>query len=134
MEIYKNIIITVVTVLVTTSSGYTIFICSRCKQYRRGSNIIFPLLISVFAAGLLHGISCIIVCVLRWAELQRLTILLQVQFVLVWFSIFTKNLSLAILSAIKLLSVLKPFFYIQRVTRNKMLMITLLIWFLSLIQ
>ena len=134
MEVHKNIIITVVTILIITSSGYTIFICSRCKQYRKESNIIFPLLMSVFAAGLLRGISCIIVCVLGWVELQHLTVLLQIQFVLVWFSVFAKNFSLAILSAIKSLSVLKPFFYIQRVTRNKMLMITLLIWFLSLVS
>ena len=134
MEVYKNIIITVVTVLVITSSGYTIFICNQCKKYRKESSIIFPLLMSVFAAGLLNGISCIIACVLCWAELQHLTILLKVQFVLVWFSIFAKNLSLSILTAIKSLSVLKPFFYIQRVTRNKMLMITLLIWFLSLVS
>ena len=134
MEVHKNIIITVVTILIITSSGYTIFICSRCKKYRKESNIIFPLLMSVFAAGLLRGISCIIVCVLCWAELQHLTILLQVQFVLVWFSIFTQNLSLAILTAIKSLSILKPFFYIQRVTRARMLIITLLIWFLALVS
>ena len=89
---------------------------------------------SVFAAGLLRGISCIIVCVLCWDELQQLTLLLQVQFVLVWYSIFAKSLSLAILSAIKSLSVLKPFFYMQRVTRTRMLIITLLIWFLSLVS
>ena len=134
MEIYKNIIITVVTVLVITSSSFTIFICNQCKKYRKESNIIFPLLMSVFAAGLLNGISCIIICVLCWAELQHLTILLQFQFVLVWFSIFTKNLSLAILTAIKSLSVLKPFLYIQRVTKNKILIITLLIWFVSLVS
>ena len=133
-EVHKNIIITVVTILIITSSGYTIFICSRCKKYRKESNIIFPLLMSVFAAGLLRGISCIIVCVLCWIELHHFTVLLQIQFVLVWFSVFAKNFSLAILSAIKSLSVLKPFFYIQRVTRNKILMITLLIWFLSLVS
>ena len=134
MEFHKNIIITVVTILIITSSSYTIFICCRCKKYRKESNIIFPLLMSVFAVGLLRGISCIIVCVLCWAELQHLTLLLQVQFVLVWFSIFAKSLSLAILSAMKSLSVLKPFFYIQRVTRTRMLIITLLVWFLSLVS
>ena len=134
MEFHKNIIITVVTILIITSSSFAIFICCKCKQYRKESNIIFPLLMSVFAAGHLRGISCIIVCVLCWAELQHLTLLLQVQFVLVWFSIFAKSFSLAILSAIKSLSVLKPFFYIQRVTRTRMLIITLLIWFLSLLS
>ena len=134
MEFYKNIIITVVTVLINTSSGYTIFICNRCKKYRKESNIIFPLLMSVFAAGLLRGISCIIVCVLCWTELQHLTVLLQSEFILMMFSYYVQYFSLAMLSAIKSLSVLEPFLYIRSVTRNKMLIITVLIWFLSLVS
>ena len=133
MEFYKNIIITVVTVLIITSSGYTIFICNRCKEYRKESNIIFPLLMSVFTAGLLKGIFCIIDCIFCWAELQHLTVLLQSEFVLILFSFYVQYFSLAMLSAIKSLSILKPFLYIRSVTRNKMLMITLLIWFLSLV-
>ena len=124
MDFYKNIIITIVTVLIITSSGYTIFICNRCKQYHKESNIIFPLLMSVFAAGLLRGISCTVVCILCWAELQHLTVLLQVKFVLLWLSIYAQYWSMAMLSAIKSLSVLKPFLYLQSVTRTKMLMIT----------
>ena len=132
MEFHKNILITVVTVLIITSCSYTIFICNRCKKYRKESDIIFPLLMSVFAAGLLRGISCTVVCVLCWAELQHLIVLLQIQFVLLWLSINAQYWSMAMLSAIKSLSVLKPFLYLQSVTRTKMLMITLLMWFLSL--
>ena len=134
MEFYKNIIITVVTVLIITCSSFTIFICSRCKKYHKELNVALPLLMSVFAAGLLRGISCVITCILCWAELQHLTLLLKVQFALIWFSIYAQYWSLAMLSSIKSFSILKPFLYLQSVTRTKVLIIALFIWFLSLVS
>ena len=134
MELYKNIVITVVTVLIMSSTSYTILISSRCKKYRKESYRIFPLLMSVFGAGHLRGIACMMVCIICWAELQHLTLLFQVQFVLMWFSIYAQYWSLAMLSAMKSLSVLKPFLYLQAVTRTKILIITLIIWFLSLVS
>ena len=134
MELHKNIIITVVTVLIITSSSSTIFICSRCKKYRKELDIVFPLLMSVFGAGLLRGTFCIIICVLCWAELEHLTLLLKVQFTLLWFSIYAQYWSLAMLSGIKSLSVLKPFLYLQNVTRTKMLVLSLCIFLLSLVS
>ena len=88
---------------------------------------------SVFASGLLKGIFCIIACIFCWAELQHLTVLLQSEFVLVFFSFYVQYFSLAMLSAIKSLSVLKAFLYIRSVTRHKLFIITLSIWFLSLV-
>ena len=133
MELYKNIIITVVAVLVMTSSIYTIFICCQCQKFRKESHVVLPLLMSVFIAGLLTGIFCIIACIVCWAEIQHLTLLLKIEFVLIWLSSYAQYFSLAMLSAIKSFGVLKPFLYIRSVTRNKTLIITFVIWFISLV-
>ena len=129
MMLYKNVIISLVTLALFSSSSTVIYLIKRCSQFR--DDVTFPLLISVFSAGLTQGLFGILAMIISWFELQNVQFLLRCSFWIMLVSVYADYFSLAGLSCIKLIAVVKPFVFQRTVTSCKMTITTICIWITS---
>ena len=126
MMLYKNVIITLVTVALFLSSGSTIHLIRICPHFR--DDMTSPLLSSVFAAGLTQGIFGIMAMLISWFNLQHVQFLLQFSFWIMIVSGYAGYYSLACLSSVKLFAVMKPFVFQRKVSKCKVTITTVTIW------
>ena len=128
MVLYKSIIITIVAAALLSSNGFAIHLLRKCPHFR--NDVTFPLLVSLFTAGLTQGMMAVLVCVVSWFNLQWVTLLLQCAHFLQLVSTFASYFSLCCVSSLKLYSVLKPFVVRRLFTTFKISLVTSLIWML----
>ena len=111
-----------------SSNSFAIHLLRKSPQFR--DDVTFPLLVSVFTAGLTQGLMCVMISVISWFRLQWINILLTIAHFLQLVSILASYISLTTISAIKLFSVLKPFVFRSFFTTCKTSVATILIWIL----
>ena len=126
MEFHKNIVITIVAVLVLTSTSATIYIVTNTKRHRE--DVIYTFVISVFAAGLLRGVGCFISFITCWFRLQHIQIILKLFMVVMILSNFASYFSLAAVTTTKAFAVVAPFVFRRRITSRLVKIVTLMIW------
>ena len=130
MELYKNIIITTVTVLTIISSVFGLVLINKSEKHRR--DVTFPLIVSVFVSGLTHGIMGILASFECWMDLRNNQELMKWIFFFNISSCFMDHVLLVVLAIIKLLAVTKPFYYLRVINTKRILVITICIWLILL--
>ena len=133
MEILKKCIVTLVAVLMTVINASTMYIINKCKWF--SSDVTKTLFLSVFAAGMLNGITLgSLSTAVAWLGIHAppQAILNQMYF---WGATthLVNNNSLTILSCLKLFAVVSPFRFQQTMTVTKVRVITVGIWILCAI-
>ena len=126
MILYKNVIITLVTVALFSSGVFVMFLINRCPQFR--DDVTFPLLMSIFSAGITQSIFGIMAMITSWFDLQDVQFLLQSFFWTMLVAGYAGYYSLYCLSSVKLFAVIKPFVFQRTVTRCKTTVMTASIW------
>ena len=126
MNYYKSIIITLVAVAVLLSSVFMIILIAKCKKFR--DDVTFPLLISLFTAGLAQGTGCVMAAIISWLQLTDYQLLHQFCFFFMLFSLLVDYLSLTFLTGAKLIAVVKPFTFRSILTSTKVTVTVVTIW------
>ena len=123
MILYKNVIITLVTVALFSSGVFVMCLINRCPQFR--DDVTFPLLMSIFSAGITQSIFGIMAMITSWFDLQ---FLLQSSIWTMLVAGYAGYYSLSCISSMKLFAVIKPFVFQRTVTRCKTTVMTASIW------
>ena len=131
MDTLKNIIVTAVTVVIILSSLFTIRLISTSSKFK--NDVTLPLFYSVFAAGLVQGIMGIVDSIICWNSMEQDSNIVSCCFFLLMVSAVVDYVSLAVLSAVKLLAVVKPFTFKRIVTSAKTTTASVGIWLISIV-